>query len=104
MAMLSKQDNGRCRVAGSTHEISGLRYLLVIVVDYKVDENLNPRPGGETRGKWRILDGKGESALISDSELEGGSPHLCRLRTTSVGPCETSFDYVLTHVGFMGVP
>jgi hypothetical protein len=22
-----------------------------------------PRPGGATRGKWRILDGKGESGL-----------------------------------------
>jgi hypothetical protein len=28
-------------------------------------------------GKWRILDGKGESGLMSYSELLGGSPHLC---------------------------
>jgi hypothetical protein len=33
------------------------------------------------RGKWRILDGKVESDLMSDSELQGGRPHLCRLRT-----------------------
>jgi hypothetical protein len=45
------------------------------------------RPGGATRGKWRILDGKDESGLMSDSELEGGSPRLCRLRTVSVVPC-----------------
>jgi hypothetical protein len=35
--------------------------------------------------KWRILDGKVESGLISDSELLGGSPRPCRLRTVSVG-------------------
>jgi hypothetical protein len=27
------------------------------------------RPSGATRGKRRILDGKGESGLFSDSEL-----------------------------------
>jgi hypothetical protein len=43
--------------------------LLVRVVGYKVDENLNPRPGGTTWGKWRILDGMGESGLMSDLEL-----------------------------------
>jgi hypothetical protein len=35
------------------------------------------RPGGATRGKRRILDGKDESGMISDSELQGGSPCLC---------------------------
>jgi hypothetical protein len=89
-------------VAGSTREISGLCSLLIRVVGYKVDENLNMRPGGVIRGKWRILDGKDESALMLDSELQGGSPHLCRLRTVSVGPCGTRFDYVLTYAGFMG--
>jgi hypothetical protein len=39
---------------------------------------------------------------MSDSELLGGSPRLCQLRTTSVGPCGTSTDYVLTHTEFMG--
>jgi hypothetical protein len=29
----------------------------------------NMRPGGVTRGKWRILDGKDESGLFSCSEL-----------------------------------
>jgi hypothetical protein len=43
--------------------------------------------GGATRGKWGILDGKDESGLMSDSELQGGSPHLCRLRIASVVPC-----------------
>jgi hypothetical protein len=33
---------------------------------------------------------------------EGGSPHLCRLRTASVGPPATSIDYVLMHTGYMG--
>jgi hypothetical protein len=45
------------------------------------------RPGGATRGKWGILDEKDESGLMSDSELQGGSPRLCRLRTASVVPC-----------------
>jgi hypothetical protein len=43
--------------------------------------------GQGTTGKWGILDGKDESGLMSDSELQGGSPRLCRLKTTSVVPC-----------------
>jgi hypothetical protein len=35
------------------------------------------RPGGATRGKWEILDEKVDSGLMSDSELQGGSLHLC---------------------------
>jgi hypothetical protein len=34
------------------------------------------RPGGATRRKWGILDGKVESGLMSDSDLQGGSPPL----------------------------
>jgi hypothetical protein len=41
------------------------------------------RPGGATREKRGILDGKNESGLMSDLELQGGSPRLCRLRTAS---------------------
>jgi hypothetical protein len=63
-------------VAGSTCEISGQCSLSVRVVGYKVHENLNMRMGGAIRGKWRILDGMGESGLMSDSELQGGNPHL----------------------------
>jgi hypothetical protein len=33
--------------------------------------------------KWRILDGKVESGLMSDSKLLGDGPRLGRLRTTS---------------------
>jgi hypothetical protein len=89
-------------VAGFTHDISGMCSLLVRVVGYKVDENLNLSLGGAIREKRRILDGKDERGLMSDSELQGGSPCQCHLRTASVGPCGTSFDYVLTHAGFMG--
>jgi hypothetical protein len=32
------------------------------------------RSGGAISGLWRILDGKDESDLMSDSELRGGSP------------------------------
>jgi hypothetical protein len=51
----------------------------VVYVSNRIYDNL--RLGGATRGKWRILDGKVESGLMSDLELQGGSPHLCRLRT-----------------------
>jgi hypothetical protein len=44
------------------------------------------RPGGTTRGQCGILDRKIESDLMSDSELQGGSPHLCRLRTDRLAP------------------
>jgi hypothetical protein len=32
------------------------------------------------------MDGKVESGLMSDSELQGGSPRLCRLRTDRLAP------------------
>jgi hypothetical protein len=35
------------------------------------------RPGGATREKWRILDGKSESGLHDIWRSEGGSPRLC---------------------------
>jgi hypothetical protein len=44
------------------------------------------RPGGATRGKWGILDGKVDSGLMSDSQLQGGSLCLCRLRTDRLAP------------------
>jgi hypothetical protein len=61
------------------------------------------RLGGATRGKWRILDGKVESGLMSDSKLQGGSPCLCRLRTdrlASVNKIELCTDAY----GIYGVP
>jgi hypothetical protein len=50
MAMLSKQDHDRSRVAGSTREISGLCSYLIRVVGYKADKHLNLRLGEETKG------------------------------------------------------
>jgi hypothetical protein len=44
------------------------------------------RPGGATREKWGILDGKVESGPMSDLKLQGGSPRLCRLRTDRLAP------------------
>jgi hypothetical protein len=44
------------------------------------------RPGGATSGKWRILNEKVESGLMLDSELQGGSPRLCQLRTDRLAP------------------
>jgi hypothetical protein len=37
---------------------------------------------------WRILDGKDESGLISDSELRGGSPLPASIKDRSYGPGE----------------
>jgi hypothetical protein len=51
MAMLSKQDHDRSRMTSSTRDISGLCSLLVRVVGYKVNENLNLRLGEETKGQ-----------------------------------------------------
>jgi hypothetical protein len=56
----------------------------VVYVSDRVYDNLGP--GGATRKKWRILDGKVESGLMSDLKLQDGSPRLCRLMTVSVVP------------------
>jgi hypothetical protein len=60
---------------------------------------LYARLDGAIRGKWRIPDGKSESGPHDIRSFEGGSPCLCRLRTTSVGPPTTNIDYVLLHMG-----
>jgi hypothetical protein len=44
------------------------------------------RHGEATRRKWGILDEKVESGLMLDSEIQGGSPRLCRLRTNRLAP------------------
>jgi hypothetical protein len=46
------------------------------------------RPVGATRGKWGIVDGKVESGLMSDSELQGGSPPPVSIEDRSSGPGE----------------
>jgi hypothetical protein len=56
---------------------------LKLVIDYW----LHVRLGGANRGKWGILNGKDESGLMSNSELQCDSPRLCRLRTALVVPC-----------------
>jgi hypothetical protein len=56
----------------------------VVYVSDRVYDNL--RPDGTIREKWRILNEKVENGLMSDSELQDGSPRLCRLRTASVVP------------------
>jgi hypothetical protein len=44
------------------------------------------RPGGANREKCRILYEKVASGLMLDSELQGGSPRLCQLRTDRLAP------------------
>jgi hypothetical protein len=61
------------------------------------------RPGGATRGKWGILDEKVESGLMSDSELQGGSPHLSRLRTDRLAPVN-KIELCTDGYGIYGVP
>jgi hypothetical protein len=55
---------------------------------------------GPIRGLWRILDGKGESGLMSNSELWGGNPRPWWLRIDHLAPV-SKFDYVLVHMWFM---
>jgi hypothetical protein len=61
------------------------------------------RSGGATRGKWRILDGKVESGLMSNSELQGGSPRLCRLRTDRLA-LVNKIELCTDAYGIYGVP
>jgi hypothetical protein len=61
------------------------------------------RPGGATRGEWGILDEKVESGLMSDSELQGGSPRLCRLRTDRLAPVN-KIELCTDSYGICGVP
>jgi hypothetical protein len=46
--------------------------------------------------------GRSGRGLFSCLDLRGGSPHLCRLRSASVGPCVRNIDYLLAHTRFMG--
>jgi hypothetical protein len=59
--------------------------------------------GRAIRGKWRILDGKVESGLMLDSELQGGSPRLCRLRTDRLAPVN-KIELCTDAYGIYGVP
>jgi hypothetical protein len=61
------------------------------------------RPDGATREKRGILDGKVESGLMSDSELQGGSPLLCRLRTDRLAPVN-KIELCADAYGIYGVP
>jgi hypothetical protein len=61
------------------------------------------RPGATTRGKWGILDRKVESGLMLDSELQGGSPRLCRLRTDLLAPMN-KIELCTDAYGIYGIP
>jgi hypothetical protein len=61
------------------------------------------RPAEATRGKWGILDEKVESSLMSDSELQGGSPRRYRLRTDRLAPMN-KIEFCTDEYGIYGVP
>jgi hypothetical protein len=61
------------------------------------------RPGGAISGLWRILDRKDESGLMSDSELHGGNPRLCRLRTDCLATVN-KIELCTDAYGIYGVP
>jgi hypothetical protein len=61
------------------------------------------RLGGAIRGKWRILDGMVKSGLMSDSELQGGIPRLCRLMTDRLAPVN-KIELCTNTYGIYGVP
>jgi hypothetical protein len=56
---------------------------------------------GERGEYWMWRKGTG---VIWYSDLQGGSPHLCRLRPTSVEPWWTSIQTVLMYMGHMESP
>jgi hypothetical protein len=56
---------------------------------------------GQRAGYGEYQMRRSESGLMSDSELRGGSPRPCRLRTNRL-TLVSKFDYVLTHMRFMG--
>jgi hypothetical protein len=60
------------------------------------------RPDGATRGKWGILDGKDESGLMSDSELQGGSPRLSIKDCIGCALLQQALSCVLTHTRLWG--
>jgi hypothetical protein len=45
--------------------------------------------------------GRSKRGLFSCSEIRGGSPRLCHLRTDRLAPV-SKCDYVLVHMRFMG--
>jgi hypothetical protein len=52
-------------------------------------------------GEYRMV--RGESWPHDIWSYDSSSPHLCRLRTASIGPPATSIDYVLMHTDYMGL-
>jgi hypothetical protein len=56
---------------------------------------------GQLEGCGEYWMGRSESGLMIDSELRGGSPCPCQLRTDCLASVN-KFDYVLTYVGFFG--
>jgi hypothetical protein len=87
MAMLSKQDHGRSRVAGSTHEILGLDPFWLEWLILKLISDLNLRLGEETMGQHVEYHWMGRMRVDKRySGLRGGSPCLCRLRTDRQAP------------------
>jgi hypothetical protein len=58
------------------------------------------RPGGETKGKWRILDGMvGERSIFMFGAPIVVAPESIKDRSSGL---VSKFDYVLAHMGFVG--
>jgi hypothetical protein len=61
------------------------------------------RPGGATRGKWRIPDGKVESGLFSYLELRRWYPPPMLIKDrVGWALLQQALSCVLAHIGFMG--
>jgi hypothetical protein len=60
--------------------------IKMVKIDREWNDDLNFRPVGTTRGKCSIFRWEGRGVVCGYSELEGGSPHLCILRTIHSGP------------------
>jgi hypothetical protein len=60
--------------------------IKMVKIDREWNDDLNFRSDGTTRGKRSIFRWEGRGVVCGYSELEGGSPRLCRLRTVHSGP------------------
>jgi hypothetical protein len=77
-------------MSGQSHSHVGpfliLMELKLVKIGREWIDGLNLRSDGATREKWSIFGWEGRGVVCGYSELQGGSPHLCRLRTVHSKP------------------
>jgi hypothetical protein len=75
-------------MSGMLYSHIGPLFTLMVLkrkICYRMDDDINLRPGGATSGKCSIFWWEGRGVVCRYSELQGGSPCLCQLRTVRSG-------------------